>query len=191
MSIFAFLSYVIITSITPGPSNLLIMNESKQFGFRGSWKFSCGILIGFAILGVGCSVFTTSLQSVLPAISPILELIGAGYLIYLAWKIGTSNSTQKEHEAVKSTFQSGIVLQIMNVKSILFFITVLSTFILPHHTSIWAIALYTVYAILLGWIALLLWAAFGSLFSDLFKKHDLPFRLTMSALLIYSAIEIF
>ncbi|GHI00342.1 hypothetical protein AM1BK_38840 [Neobacillus kokaensis] len=36
MSIVAFLSYVIIKSITPGPSNILMMNEARRFGFAGS-----------------------------------------------------------------------------------------------------------------------------------------------------------
>lgn len=30
----AFLSYVIITSFTPGPSNMLVMNEARRFGFK-------------------------------------------------------------------------------------------------------------------------------------------------------------
>lgn len=52
MSIIAFLSYVIITSITPGPSNILMMNEARKHGIGGAWRFSSGILLGFAVLGM-------------------------------------------------------------------------------------------------------------------------------------------
>lgn len=53
MNIAAFLSYIIITSVTPGPSNLLMMNEARRYGFKGAWKFNSGILTGFALLGIG------------------------------------------------------------------------------------------------------------------------------------------
>ncbi len=61
MSIIAFLSYVIMTSITPGPSNTLMMNEAQRFGFIGSWRFNTGILSGFAVLGILSGVFTIGL----------------------------------------------------------------------------------------------------------------------------------
>ena len=70
MSITAFLSYVIITSITPGPSNILMMKEAKRFGFFGSWRFMIGILTGFAVLGIMSGVFTTSLYHWLPVVEP-------------------------------------------------------------------------------------------------------------------------
>ncbi|RIN09141.1 LysE family translocator, partial [Staphylococcus shinii] len=39
-----FLIYVFVTSITPGPSNLFILNSSKEYGLSGAKKFICGVL---------------------------------------------------------------------------------------------------------------------------------------------------
>src|SRR5699024_12389044 len=51
MNILGFISYVIITSITPGPSNILMMNEARRFGFIGSWRFSSDIFLEFVVFG--------------------------------------------------------------------------------------------------------------------------------------------
>ncbi|MGX8178403.1 LysE family transporter [Exiguobacterium artemiae] len=191
MNVAAFLSYVIITSITPGPSNLLMMNEARHFGFVGAWKFNGGILTGFAFLGLLSAGFTAGLDQLLPMLEPYLQLAGVAYLLYLAWKIGFPKPTSGKTIDMQATFLSGFVFQMINVKSILFFLTVLSTFILPHSGSAVQTMVYLGYTILLGWAALLLWSAFGSLFSRFFTRYDRLFRFTMSALLVYSAVTIF
>lgn len=98
MNLIAFLSYVIITSITPGPSNILMMNEARRFGFRGSIRFQVGIISGFIILGLVTSLLTTSLYHWIPMIEPHFKIVGAAYLLYLAWQIAFSK--KKNNNAV-------------------------------------------------------------------------------------------
>jgi cysteine/O-acetylserine efflux protein len=191
MSIIAFFSYVIITSITPGPSNILMMNEARRYGFFGAWRFNSGILVGFAVLGIVSGIFTTSLYNWIPVVEPYLKIAGAAYLLYLAWQVSFSNGPKKDSSDVQSSFLSGFIFQIINVKSILFFLTVMSAFILPFNDSLTFVVIYLALAIFLGWLALLLWSGFGSLFKKFFVKNDKAFRLIMCSLLIYSAVTIF
>jgi len=67
----------------------------------------------------------------------------------------------------------------------------MSGFILPFADSGPSLILYLTTAIILGWLALLLWSGFGSAFKNLFAKYDKSFRVIMSLLLVYSAISIF
>lgn len=191
MSIAAFLSYVIITSITPGPSNILMMNEARRCGFIGSWRFISGILAGFAVLGIVSGVFTAGLYNFIPFVEPYFKIAGAVYLLYLAWHVGLHKSSENDSSNVQSSFLSGFIIQLLNVKSILFFLTVMSAFILPFNHSLQSIAFYLTLAIFLGWLALLLWSVFGSIFKKMFAKHDKSFRVMMSFLLIYSAATLF
>ncbi|MEG9295074.1 LysE family transporter [Mangrovibacillus sp. Mu-81] len=190
MNIAAFLSYVIITSVTPGPSNILMMNESRRFGFAGAWQFNSGILSGFAVLGMISGVFTAGLYSWIPVIEPYFKLAGAAYLLYLAWQVSLPKRAGKETAAVQSSFLSGFIFQVINVKSILFFLTVMSAFILPYHQSVSSIGLYMTITICLGWLALLLWSAFGSILKDFLAKHDKGFRFVMGGLLVYCAVMV-
>ncbi|MCZ1269427.1 LysE family translocator [Paenibacillus tundrae] len=134
MNIVAFLTYVIVTSITPGPSNILMMNEARKFGFIGSWRFNGGILAGFGLLGIISGVFTTSLYHWLPVLGPYFKWAGAAYMLYLVWLMIGNKSSEKDSRDVQSSFLSGVMLQLINVKSILFFLTVMSAFILPYMT---------------------------------------------------------
>lgn len=192
MNITAFLSYVFITSFTPGPSNLLVMNESRRYGFKGSIPFNIGIVSGFVILGIVTSLLTTSLYQWIPTIEPYFKIVGASYLLYLAWRISFPKQKGKQEDADrKSSYASGLIFQLINIKSILYFLTAMSTFILPHVDST-AITLFLVcITILVGCAALLLWATFGSFFKKLFAKYDKVINTIMSLLLVYSAISIF
>ncbi|MGP1910534.1 LysE family translocator [Metabacillus sp. JX24] len=191
MNIAAFLSYVIITSVTPGPSNILMMNEGRKFGFIKSWKFNSGILAGFALLGLLSGVFTTSLYDSIPLVEPYFKAAGAAYLLYLAWRVGFRKGSGEDSSIERSSFLSGFIFQLINIKSILFFLTVMSIFILPYYTSYEAIGFYLSLSILLGWTALLLWSGFGSMFKKFFSEYDKFFRVIMSLLLVYSAASIF
>ncbi|MDP4080848.1 MAG: LysE family transporter [Bacillota bacterium] len=191
MSIIAFLSYVIMTSITPGPSNILMMNEAQRFGFTGSWRFSSGILAGFAVLGILSDAFTISLYNWIPVVEPYFKLAGACYLIYLALQVGFTKNKKQDSTEARSSFISGFIFQLINIKSILFFLTVMSAFVLPFNHSLKSTIYYLALAIVLGWLALLLWSGFGSVFKRVFAKHDRVFRVLMCLLLMYSAVSIF
>lgn len=191
MNIVAFLTYVIVTSITPGPSNILMMNEARKFGFIGSWRFNSGILAGFGLLGIISGVFTTSLYHWLPVVGPYFKWAGAAYMLYLVWLMMGNKSSEKDSRDVQSSFLSGVMLQLINVKSILFFLTVMSAFILPSSPSGGSLVIYLSLSILLGWLSLLVWSGFGSMFKTFLTVHDRSFRLLMCLLLTYSAIRIF
>lgn len=191
MNFTAFLSYIIITSITPGPSNLLMMNEARKFGFKRSLPFNMGILSGFIILGIVTSLLTTSLYKWIPMIEPYFKVVGAAYLLYLAWKIAFSKGGKDEGIDNQSSFFSGLFFQILNVKSILYFLTALSTFVLPYSGSNITIFFFMCLTIVIGCVALLLWAVFGSAFKKIFSKYNKTINIVMCLLLVYSAITIF
>ncbi|MBG9812980.1 lysine transporter LysE [Bacillus endophyticus] len=191
MNFTAFLSYIIITSITPGPSNLLMMNEARRFGFKRSLPFNIGILSGFIILGIVTSLLTTSLYKWIPMIEPYFKVVGAVYLLYLAWKIAFSKGGKEEDIDNQSSFFSDLFFQILNVKSILYFLTALSTFVLPYSGSNITIFFFMGLTIVIGCVALLLWAVFGSAFKKLFSKYNKTINIVMCLLLVYSAITIF
>jgi cysteine/O-acetylserine efflux protein len=190
MNFTAFLAYVIITSFTPGPSNILVMNEARRFGFKGSIPFFIGIISGFMILGVATSLLTTSLYQWIPMLEPYFKFVGAAYLLYLAWQIAFSRKGNNADTSSQSSFFSGLFFQILNIKSLLYFLTAMSTFILPYHNSNAATLFFMCLTILIGCVALLLWAIFGSAFKKIFAKYDKILNTIICLLLIYSAIAI-
>lgn len=54
-------------------------------------------------------------------------------------------------------------MQLLNVKSLLFFITLLGAFILPVANDYYMIFLYMLITVLIGWSALLIWGIIGDI----------------------------
>ncbi|PAE06476.1 hypothetical protein CHI12_16335 [Terribacillus saccharophilus] len=118
-------------------------------------------------------------------------VLGAVYLLFIAYKIMFDKSKKEEDAIERPSFLSGFLFQLINIKSILYFITAMATFILPFKASVSSIILYAAVTIIIGCLGLLLWAAFGSAFKKFFNKYTRSINLIMCLLLIFSAISIF
>ena len=96
INLIPFLSYVFVTTFTPGPNNILSMVNAKQYGFKNSFRFNLGILTGFIILMIACSYFNLFLFNLMPKIEHFVGIFGAIYMLYLAYKIafGTNIGTE-------------------------------------------------------------------------------------------------
>ena len=81
-----FLSYAIVTAVTPGPNNLMSLSNAARFGFRNSFPFNLGIWAGFSLVMIVCTFFCNTLSSLLPAVELPMLIAGAAYLLWLSWK---------------------------------------------------------------------------------------------------------
>lgn len=87
LAIFAF-----VTSITPGPNNLMLLASGVNFGFRASLPHMLGIGIGFTLmliivgLGLGGAILAV------PALYAVLKAVSIAYLFWLAYLLATSGS---------------------------------------------------------------------------------------------------
>ena len=83
----AFLSYVFVVTFTPGPNNIMAMANAGKYGFRRTLKFNLGVFTGFLVLLLSSSYFNLFLFNVIPKIRTFMGILGAGYMVYLAFKI--------------------------------------------------------------------------------------------------------
>ena len=186
-----FLSYVFVTTFTPGPNNILSMVNAKQYGFKNSFRFNLGILTGFVILMIACSYFNLFLFSLMPKIEHLIGIVGAIYMVYLAVKIAFStNIGTKVAKKATNTYFAGLSMQFYNPKVILYGITVIATFITPYYKSSFALIFFSLFLSLIGFGATLCWALFGALLQNFLTKYNKQFNIVMALLLVYCAISI-
>lgn len=186
-----FLSYVFVTTFTPGPNNILSMVNAKKYGFKNSFHFNLGILTGFIILMIACSYFNLFLFNLMPKIEHFVGIFGAVYMLYLAYKVafGTKKGTVLASKET-NTYLAGLTMQFFNPKVILYGITVIATFITPYYKSDFILILFSFFLAFIGFIATLCWALFGALFQNFLTKYNKQFNLAMGLLLVYCAISI-
>lgn len=187
----AFLTYTLITALTPGPNNILALNSVNQHGLKRSSRVLLGMSAGFLIIMLICAAFTFTLISVLPSITGWLRWVGAAYILWLAWRIATSAPASSNPEARPLSFWVSFWLQFANVKIILYGITALSTFVLPHTHDIRVVLSVSLILAFIGCMGNLCWALMGHVFQAAFQRHGRALNVALALLLIYCAIRMF
>ncbi len=185
-----FLTYVTVTSATPGPNNILSMNNGGQLGLKKSYRFNLGIFVGFFIVAFGTTMLSHSLHAALPVIKKPMLILGALYLLYLAWTIFRSSEIEKK--ATKAKFISGLLLQFINPQSYLYSLASMEAFVLPYYQG--NIPAITGFVLILTTIVVLFtlaWAMFGQLFHALFTRYRKITNTVLALLLVYCAISLF
>ncbi|WP_445491262.1 LysE family translocator [Niallia sp. 03133] len=192
MSIISFLLFVFVTSFTPGPNTLMAMLFANKYGLKRTTKFCLGVGTGFFLIMILSIYLNVLLKSILPKIELLMTILGVMYMLYLAFKIMTAKNVEKDTEEQKdyNNFLSGMLLQFINPKGILFALSVVSTFILPYHPSHLALSFYSLFLALIGFISTFCWSLFGSLFQKYLSAFRKQFNIIMGSLLIVSVLSI-
>ncbi|MTH79528.1 LysE family translocator [Paracoccus aestuariivivens] len=88
--ILALVAFAFVTSVTPGPNNLMLMASGANFGLRRTMPHMLGVALGFgamvAILGLGIDRIITAN----PVIAQVMKWVSLTYVLWLAWKIAKS-----------------------------------------------------------------------------------------------------
>jgi len=186
----SFLSYTIINMFTPGPLNIVSMNNAKTVGFKKGLTFNLGVLLGGFLIITICLLFSTVLYNLIPKVQFPMKILGAVYMVYLIIIINRS-SNNNEIKNNNGKFLIAVFLSISNPKAILFLITVTSVYILPYYNKINTLMIFALFLTILGFTATICWALFGSLFSKVLDKYEKTSKIIMSILLLYCVVSLF
>jgi threonine/homoserine/homoserine lactone efflux protein len=86
----ALAAFALVSSITPGPNNLMLMTSGTNFGLARSVPHLLGVSIGFVLMLLVVGAGLGAAVEEWPTAMLALKLLSAGYLLYLAWKIATA-----------------------------------------------------------------------------------------------------
>ncbi|MEH7307062.1 LysE family translocator [Neobacillus drentensis] len=189
MNITSFLLYCIIITFTPGPTNIVILSTVHHFGTKKAMEYTYGATIAFGILLVISAMLNTLLITIIPKILIVMQIIGSFYIFYLAYQIYKAD-TSKPTLNQSGTFKSGFLMQFLNPKVVLFTMTVIPTFIMPHYTAMPAVTISVFTITLIGFLAFITWVLFGSIFKKFLQNHSKIVNVLMALFLAYSGIMI-
>ena len=193
MPINVFIEMTISAAVTvwsPGPNNILLLSTASKYGIKKNAKLLLGIWTGSLSLMCLCGIFCSALGSIVPGIQPIMKYVGAAYILYLAWQTW-KRKPPKENEAEKeSSYVMGLLLQLLNVKIIVYGLTMFSSFILPYESRIPVLFLFAVYLMILGAIGNLIWAFAGNVLKRFYTEHYKLMNAVMALLLLWCSLRI-
>ena len=188
---FSFLTYAVITAATPGPNNIMSMSNGIRKGFRRALPFNLGIWVGFTVVMVVCTLFCSLLAALIPKIKTPMLVLGAAYMLYLAWETFRSSDLIEEDHS-RSGFLSGLLLQFINPKIYIYCIMSMEAYILPFYSQDpLALLGFALLLAFIGFVFTLAWSAFGSVFQTLFTRHARVVNTILALLLVYCAASLF
>lgn len=188
LSVLSYLPYAAVTAYTPGPNNVVALYSVSRDGWRKGKNTLCGIAAGFLCVMILCALFCYELAKFIPSVTGIMKYIGAAYIIWLAIHVARSGPDQSEGQTV--TFWQGFCLQFVNVKIILYAITVYTGYVLPETTSLPVLLFHAVCLAAIGVSGNFVWAAAGGVLQRFLVKHYRVFNLVMGAVLILCALKL-
>jgi len=188
--------FALVTTITPGPNNAMLLASGVNFGFRRTLPHICGISAGVALLMLSVGYGLGEAFRLFPRLYTVLETASVVYLLYLAWKIGTSDQVQvNKGEPRPMTFFEAVAFQWINPKAWMMVLTAATTLHLSDNYGFNAMLMAAVFVVI-GFPSISLWAAGGlALRRVLSNRQRLrTFNITMAVLLVlslYPAVEHF
>lgn len=188
LALFAFVS-----SITPGPNNIMLTSSGIVFGFRRTIPHMLGVTFGFGVMLLLCAAGIGSLILAVPAAHVMLKAMGSAYLLYLAWQL-RSIAFQKNTsaDARPMSFLGASLFQFANPKAWVMAVTGVAAF-LPALQPVWlAIALFCLVFCAINLPCIVVWAGTGATLRRYLTqpKWQRAFCVVMILLTVYSALAI-
>ncbi len=183
-----------VSSITPGPNNLMLMTSGVNFGLVRTLPHMLGVSLGFVLMVAVIGVGLGEVFKFYPVLLVILKYAGAVYMLWLAWKISQSGPVEggADPQGTPMTFLQAAAFQWVNPKAWIMGVTAITAYTNPanYTASVFMVAL--VFGIV-NLPSVGVWTLFGvglrRFLGD--AKTVRIFNYTMAALLVASLWPIF
>ncbi len=134
MNVTTFIIAVLLLELTPGPNMAYLATLALSRGRTAGLVATAGVAAGLALHAIVAGLGAGALIQQIPALYEVLRWLGVGYLLYLAWEgwqDEKENSPERVHllNEAGPLFMRGFLSNVFNPKSILFFVSVLPSFV--------------------------------------------------------------
>ena len=175
-----------VTAYTPGPNNVVASYSGFNFGIIRTIPHILGVTLGFTSLVLFLTIGLINVFKLFPLIQTVMKYLGTLFLIYLAYKIATSSTSDdiKKENPVK--FLETFLFQYLNPKGVTVAIIVVSTYVELGENYVNYATQVVLLAFLFSSTSITLWTFIGKFLrkfatNEKFIKY---FNYVMSALLL-------
>jgi threonine/homoserine/homoserine lactone efflux protein len=135
-----FLLAAFLLAITPGPGIFYVLARSLAGGRREGVESSLGTFIGGLVHVFGAALGISAVLAASALAFAIVKYAGGAYLVYLGVRMIRSRNAEPVAEGIPSSsgsaFSQGIVTEVLNPKTALFFLSFIPQFITPERGHI-------------------------------------------------------
>lgn len=183
--------FAFVSSVTPGPNNLMLLASGANYGFRRSVPHMLGISLGHSLMVFLVGVGLMQLFDAVPRAHDLLTVAGIVYLLWLAWKIAHARAPgTADARGRPFTFIQAALFQWVNPKAWQMALTAITLY--APDRSLWAVALVAGVFACTNLPSISLWTVLGTKVQRLLSSPTrlVVFNFTMAVLLVASLIPV-
>lgn len=183
----ALLGFAFVTTVTPGPNNLMLMASGANFGFRRTLPHMLGIVGGLSVMALLVGAGLMALFDALPALNLVLKVASVCYLLWLTLKIATAAPmAERDADSRPMTFLQAAAFQWVNPKAWAMCLSAITLYA-PDRTLLSVAIVAGAFAVVC-FPAISVWAWLGTVVRQWLSNATRlkVFNITMAALLVAS-----
>src|SRR5262249_19308779 len=127
-AIAGLIGFSFVSSVTPGPNNILLWASGASFGLRRSVPHILGTAAGIGAMALAGVAGLGVVITVVPGVSLAMKLAGSAYLLYLAWQIARGGALERTTMARPLGLLQAAAFQVINPKAWIFALGAVTTF---------------------------------------------------------------
>lgn len=135
-----FFASAVVLALVPGPDNIFVLTQSVLSGWRAGLLVTLGLCTGIMLHTAAVTFGVAAIFLASASAFTILKMIGAGYLLYLAWCAFRAKPIPVEGQGLGLSsgklYSRGMVMNITNPKVAIFFLAFLPQFTNPDFGSL-------------------------------------------------------
>ena len=120
--------FSLVSSVTPGPNNILLWASGAQFGFVRTLPHVVGTAVGLGAMAVAVAAGLGAIVTSVPEVAFGMKIAGSAYLLYLAYQIAGANALQRGVVARPLGLLQAAAFQAINPKAWIFALGAITTF---------------------------------------------------------------
>jgi cysteine/O-acetylserine efflux protein len=192
INLFPALAYALISTFTPGPSNISTVSVAVMHGYKNSLTYQAGLAVGVFLIMFISGLITTTLLGIFPMLEQVMRLVGAAYILYLAYTLLRATYAFNDQPVRAAGFVSGFLLQVLNPKLMVYAFTLFSSFLAPLTNSVALLFAATLVLTAIAFCSTNLWAAFGNAVKVFLRepRQRAVVNIILALSLVYTAIAL-
>jgi threonine/homoserine/homoserine lactone efflux protein len=124
----ALVGFSFVSSVTPGPNNILLWASGAEFGFRRTIPHVIGTALGIGLMALlvagGLGVVVTTF----PQVALAMKVVGSAYLLYLAYQVAGARALERRDVSRPLGLVQAATFQAINPKAWIFALGAITTF---------------------------------------------------------------
>ena len=186
------ISYVIVTTFTPGPNNISSAAMGVTYGYRRTIPYLFGISSKFFLVMLVAAYLSNALLGIMPFAEQYLRWIGSGYILYLAISTLRTDYRFSGSSEDAMAFTKGFALQLFNPKVAVYGLTLYSTFLAGISGHIAWLSFFAAIFAMTALAATSTWALCGAAIRNRLKNEffQRAVNIVLALLLIYTALAL-